>query len=972
MAGSVGKVSIRVFPDTSKFREDVKKTLERLQKSLHGKVNIEIELDRASIAKMRKTLKSLNEVIHLNAEADVSRANEKLEEIKENLEATVNVDADTAKAKASIWALARDRAVNLYVKLNGVGAAKTALMSLAGGNVLKNLGTRVKDLATNFDTVAVRVGKISTAVALLGAGGFSALGSLSTIATSLASIAAAGLALPGIFAGAGIGAGVLFTALADIKTVLGDLGPQFSQLQDGISGSFWEQAAQPMRDMVNTLLPAVSGGLQNVAAELGRWTTAIAATVSSTENIATIRSIIDATADSINIAGDGVGAFFNGLIALAGAGAQYLAPLAGWANDIAYAFEDWATKSVESGQIFSWIDGAIENLKALGQIVAATGGIIGALATAAANAGSGGLGALADGMTRVSEAMNAPVFQGALTTLFEGAYAAISNLAPGVAALGDAFVALAPVISSAMATAAEAVATLAQGIAQGLASPELAAGINDLFAGIQAAATALAPAFAALGPLIGALASTFGTLLETLAPIIEQIVVGLAPAFTELVTALQPVIEQIGGALASALEAIIPFISEVITWIAQWVENNPQLAATVLLIVAAVGGFVAALIGLIGAIAPVITGIAAVVAAVGAVPVLIGAAIAAIIAVIIGLVVAIVANWNSIVEWTTNTWNTIVDAVSTAVNAVVDWVSSAWSGLVGLVSDIWNNVSNAVSSAWNAIVQWVSNAVSSVSNAVSSGFSAVSSFIGSIMNSISSTISSIWNSITSFIGSAINNIRSAISAGFQAALSIVRSILSSVLSTVSSVFSSVVSAVTGAMARFGSAVSNGISAVVRFFVNMGSQIVSTIAGLAGRMVSMGSQIIQGLINGIKNAAGGVVSAITGVVDGAISAAKNLLGIHSPSRVFRAIGDYTMQGFVQGVDSGASSAQASMVRAIRPPAAASLSAPDIGAAATTPGTASGITIENVYGLTPEDVARQVMQLFNQQNALYGHI
>ena len=82
------------------------------------------------------------------------------------------------------------------------------------------------------------------------------------------------------------------------------------------------------------------------------------------------------------------------------------------------------------------------------------------------------------------------------------------------------------------------------------------------------------------------------------------------------------------------------------------------------------------------------------------------------------------------------------------------------------------------------------------------------------------------------------------------------------------------------------------------------------------MASIGSQIVQGIANGISGAAGVVVSKITGVVGGAIDAAKNLLGIHSPSRVFRKIFGYVMEGAALGIDDTADEPVKSMRSAVR--------------------------------------------------------
>ena len=83
-----------------------------------------------------------------------------------------------------------------------------------------------------------------------------------------------------------------------------------------------------------------------------------------------------------------------------------------------------------------------------------------------------------------------------------------------------------------------------------------------------------------------------------------------------------------------------------------------------------------------------------------------------------------------------------------------------------------------------------------------------------------------------------------------------------------------------------------------------SNLINGLASIPGKVTSIGSNIIQGMVNGVTSAAGRLIDSVKGAVDNAINAAKNLLGIHSPSRVFREIGQYTMQGAALGVDDDA--------------------------------------------------------------------
>ena len=68
------------------------------------------------------------------------------------------------------------------------------------------------------------------------------------------------------------------------------------------------------------------------------------------------------------------------------------------------------------------------------------------------------------------------------------------------------------------------------------------------------------------------------------------------------------------------------------------------------------------------------------------------------------------------------------------------------------------------------------------------------------------------------------------------------------------------------------------------------------------LVDVGKNLIKGFIKGIKSMATSVIDSVTGVVQGSIDWAKSLLGINSPSKVFKEIGQYVGEGFVVGIDS----------------------------------------------------------------------
>ncbi len=117
-----------------------------------------------------------------------------------------------------------------------------------------------------------------------------------------------------------------------------------------------------------------------------------------------------------------------------------------------------------------------------------------------------------------------------------------------------------------------------------------------------------------------------------------------------------------------------------------------------------------------------------------------------------------------------------------------------------------------------------------------------------------------------------------------------------------------------------------------------SAAVKAVTGAAGAFIAAGADVIAGLVKGIKAGGGAVIAAITGVVGGAISAAKAMLGIASPSKVFASIGDDTGAGFVQGVAAQEDAAHTA-IRTLTDPKAA---APSPSSSTTTNTTTSTTT------------------------------
>ena len=78
-------------------------------------------------------------------------------------------------------------------------------------------------------------------------------------------------------------------------------------------------------------------------------------------------------------------------------------------------------------------------------------------------------------------------------------------------------------------------------------------------------------------------------------------------------------------------------------------------------------------------------------------------------------------------------------------------------------------------------------------------------------------------------------------------------------------------------------------------------VIDWFKSLPSAMVSIGADIVDGLIGGIKNAWSGLKNMVGDLVGGFVDGVKGMLVIHSPSRVFKYIGEMCVAGFEEGTE-----------------------------------------------------------------------
>lgn len=272
--------------------------------------------------------------------------------------------------------------------------------------------------------------------------------------------------------------------------------------------------------------------------------------------------------------------------------------------------------------------------------------------------------------------------------------------------------------------------------------------------------------------------------------------------------------------------------------------------------------------------------------------------------------------WTLITTILQNVWNTIGPIIMTALTAIITGIqtfittitpllqagiqniqtifqtattiiSTVWNGL-------WNTISTVVQGAWTIITTIINTALTVIQDIIQLALAVVNGNWSAAWSAIQGIASAVWGGIQGVVAAGVGMVSSVVSAACSTIRSVWAALWNGVGSIVSNVWGGIVGTVSNMVGRVGSVVS-GIGGTVR----------SAVSGAGSWLVSAGRNIIQGLINGITGMVGSLYSSITNALSGLVDKAKNALGIHSPSRVFRdEVGVMVGRGMALGIDDSA--------------------------------------------------------------------
>lgn len=276
-------------------------------------------------------------------------------------------------------------------------------------------------------------------------------------------------------------------------------------------------------------------------------------------------------------------------------------------------------------------------------------------------------------------------------------------------------------------------------------------------------------------------------------------------------------------------------------------------------------------------------------------------------------------------------WESIKSAVSPAWESIKSGLSTAWEGIKTTASTTWENISTTVSGAWENIKVNASTAWESVKTTVTTAFDNAKTSLFTTAENIKTDMSTAWEDVKSKTSTAWDNVKTSVTTRFNDAKTSLATNAESIKRKLSTTWENVKTTastkwqdIKGRILEKFNQLKTNISTTgerIKTTVSEKWQSIKTTAttkwqdikktvtekweGLKEKLkehdwTSIGTNLVNGLKNGIKNAWDGLTTSVGELCANLLNKVKSAFGINSPSRKMAEIGAYLDAGMQKGI------------------------------------------------------------------------
>lgn len=256
-------------------------------------------------------------------------------------------------------------------------------------------------------------------------------------------------------------------------------------------------------------------------------------------------------------------------------------------------------------------------------------------------------------------------------------------------------------------------------------------------------------------------------------------------------------------------------------------------------------------------------------------------------------------------------YNIITTLLTAITQNAPQMLTSGTDVIVKLMDGISKKLPELVPMAASAVLSFVSGLVSNFPKIAKAGLDMLIALAEGVVNSLPILIAEVPKIINEFCSNIDSLLPQILSAGVKVLQTLGRGIVNSI-PTIKANAEEIVKAILNVITHLNlfstgknivSGLGNGLKSMFSSITSIAKNLINFIKNPFNiNWGSIGSNIVSGIANGIKAGASAIANAAKNAAKSALNAAKNFLGIHSPSTVFRdQVGKYMATGMGVGFE-----------------------------------------------------------------------
>lgn len=261
-----------------------------------------------------------------------------------------------------------------------------------------------------------------------------------------------------------------------------------------------------------------------------------------------------------------------------------------------------------------------------------------------------------------------------------------------------------------------------------------------------------------------------------------------------------------------------------------------------------------------------------------------------------------------------DSFGAVVDNIKPVLENVVKALPEAIEGILPVLDDLLPSIITTIINIFSQIAKAVINLIPElIPTIVESGTQLIFALVEGISEAIPEIIPAAIESVLTFVDALLDNIDLLVGASLAIVVGIANGVIDALpklIEKIPEIVEKIVSAIIDNAPEFASAAISIIAALAVGIVKSIPEVldaigelvlaaIKAISKLPEMMVDIGANIVKGIWEGIKSMAKWAKDKVSDFANGLVDGVKNVLGIHSPSKVFAGIGGYMAEGLGNG-------------------------------------------------------------------------